>query len=288
MTSVRTPPAHRSYDMVNPTTGEVVRTFDTLTDEQAAAALDRADAAFRSWRPTPVTERVRLFRRIADLIDANAGEPARLTTLEMGKPLVQSMRVATPDLVLGNTVLLRPSEISAGSTTFLGGLFAEAGFPADVFQTEKVADESTARFAEAFTGQKVGDPFDPGPTVGPLSSATAADQLQTYQDALDKGATDLVPGGRLDGPGAFFRPAAITDVTPEMRVYSEEAFGPLAMIYRVPDRRRRRPRRRDQHLLRRPDRGAVRRHEAVRVRAGAGALRHGRHRRHHVLRDGPS
>jgi hypothetical protein len=39
----------------------------------------------------------------------------------------------------------------------------------------------------------------------------------------------------VDGPGAFFRPAAITGITPDMRVYSEEAFGPLAMIYRVPD-----------------------------------------------------
>jgi succinate-semialdehyde dehydrogenase/glutarate-semialdehyde dehydrogenase len=39
----------------------------------------------------------------------------------------------------------------------------------------------------------------------------------------------------VDGPGAFFRPAAITGITPDVRVYSEEAFGPLAMIYRVPD-----------------------------------------------------
>jgi succinate-semialdehyde dehydrogenase/glutarate-semialdehyde dehydrogenase len=39
----------------------------------------------------------------------------------------------------------------------------------------------------------------------------------------------------MEGPGAFFKPAVITDITPDMRVYTEEAFGPLAMIYRVAD-----------------------------------------------------
>jgi succinate-semialdehyde dehydrogenase / glutarate-semialdehyde dehydrogenase len=43
------------------------------------------------------------------------------------------------------------------------------------------------------------------------------------------------PAARLDRPGAFFRPAVISDITPEMRVYSEEAFGPLVMVYRVHD-----------------------------------------------------
>lgn len=64
----------------------------------------------------------------------------------------------------------------------------------------------------------------------------AIDLLQAqYQDAVAKGATVLVPGGRIDRSGAFFQPAVLTDLTPEMRVYTEEAFGPLAMIYRVAD-----------------------------------------------------
>jgi acyl-CoA reductase-like NAD-dependent aldehyde dehydrogenase len=47
---------------------------------------------------------------------------------------------------------------------------------------------------------------------------------------------DRIRHGAFDGPGAFFKPTVITDITPEMRVYSDEAFGPLAMIYRVPFR----------------------------------------------------
>lgn len=240
-------------------------------------------------------------------------------------PLYQAMRAAAPNLMLGNTVLLKPSEVSAGSTLFLDHLFTEAGFPADVYQTalvstaqvsayiadprvravtltgsdragfavgeqagrnikpvvlelggsdafivldsadvakaartaavvrlaingqvcvspkrvivtDAVADEFIAKYTQAFASVKVGDPFDPQTTIGPLSSAAGADTLQEqYKDAVDKGATVLVPGGRIDGPGAFFKPAVITDITPDMRVYAEEAFGPLGMIYRVPD-----------------------------------------------------
>jgi succinate-semialdehyde dehydrogenase/glutarate-semialdehyde dehydrogenase len=375
--------ASNVYKTVNPATGEIVREFAKLDDDEAQALLARAHAAYLNWRETPVAERARLFLRFADLVKSNAGELARLTTLEMGKPLAQStaevslvrsifryyaergeelladeevqvrgsiraitrrepvgvvlgiepwngplyqaMRATAPNLMLGNTVLLKPSEVSAGSTVLFDQLFAEAGFPADVYQTalvsqaqvsayiadprvravtltgsdragsaigeqagrnikpvvlelggsdafivldsadvakaagtavacrlmvggqvcispkriiltEAVADAFITRFTESFGNQKLGDPFDPETTVGPLSSQTAADLLQAqYQDALDKGATALVPGGRVDGPGAFFRPAVITGITPDMRVYSEEAFGPLAMIYRVPD-----------------------------------------------------
>ena len=384
MTSVLTPkPTKRAYATVNPATGEVVREFPTLTNEEAEATLANAHEAFLSWRETPVAERVRLFRRAADVIDANTAELARLTTLEMGKPLDQSvfevglapqmfryyadngeellrdeeitvpgfsrmitrrepigvvlgiepwngptyqaMRATVPNLMLGNTVLLKPSEVSAGSTVFLGELLARAGFPPNVYQTalvsteqvsayiadprlravtltgsdragsavaaqagkhikpvvlelggsdafivldsadvakaaataatcrlmlggqicvspkriiltDKVAGEFTAAFTGVFATQKVGDPFDPETTLGPLSSTAAADLLQAqYQDAVDKGATVLVPGGRIDGPGAYFQPAVLTDITPDMRLYREEAFGPLAMIYRVPD-----------------------------------------------------
>jgi len=50
--------------------------------------------------------------------------------------------------------------------------------------------------------------------------ASAADALQEqYKDAVDKGATVLVPGARVDGPGAFFQPAVLTGITPEMRIF---------------------------------------------------------------------
>ena len=374
---------HRSYQTVNPATGDVLTEFSCVDDTALEDMVDRAHRSFLSWRDTPLERRIELFLRMADIIEANSDELARLATLEMGKPIGQStgevaivasmfryyadnapalladteiavpgftraftrpeplgvvlgvepwnvpmyqaMRATVPNLMLGNTVLLKPAEISAGSTLLFDTLFREAGFPDDVYQTallsidqvsnliadpriravtltgsdragsavgelagrhvkpvvlelggsdafvvldsadvslaagtaaicrlavggqvcispkriivtDKVADEFIAQFVAIFGAQTIGNPFDPNVTVGPLSSVAAADALQQqYQDALDKGATVLVPGGRMEGPGAFFQPAVLTDITPGMRIFSEEAFGPLGMIYRVPD-----------------------------------------------------
>ena len=53
------------------------------------------------------------------------------------------------------------------------------------------------------------------------------------QDAVAKGAT-LHAGGVLgDGPAAYYSPAVLTGITPEMRAYREELFGPVAVVYSV-------------------------------------------------------
>ncbi|OIJ24256.1 NAD-dependent succinate-semialdehyde dehydrogenase [Nocardioides luteus] len=68
----------------------------------------------------------------------------------------------------------------------------------------------------------------------PLVARKAAEALHAQiQDAVDKGAT-LHAGGEIsDGPDAFFAPAVLTGVTPEMRAYTEELFGPVAVVYKV-------------------------------------------------------
>jgi succinate-semialdehyde dehydrogenase/glutarate-semialdehyde dehydrogenase len=137
-------------------------------------------------------------------------------------------------IVLDSADVARAAGTAAACRLRIGGQVCIS--PKRIIVTEAVADEVIGQFSATFASYKLGDPFDPETTVGPLSSQTAADLLQEqYQDALDKGATVLVSGGRVDGPGAFFAPAVITGITPQMRVYLEEAFGPLAMIYRVPD-----------------------------------------------------
>ncbi|WP_034388836.1 NAD-dependent succinate-semialdehyde dehydrogenase [Deinococcus sp. YIM 77859] len=91
-----------------------------------------------------------------------------------------------------------------------------------------------AGLAQVFAGLTPGDPMDPATTLGPLSSERAArDLLAQVQDALDKGATLITGGGRPDLPGAFVDATILTDVKPGMRAYSEELFGPVAVVYRV-------------------------------------------------------
>jgi succinate-semialdehyde dehydrogenase / glutarate-semialdehyde dehydrogenase len=73
-------------------------------------------------------------------------------------------------------------------------------------------------------------------TFGPLSSERAAQTLiAQVEDAVANGATALLGGGRPDLPGAFVEPTILTGVTPTMRAYDEELFGPVAVVHRVTD-----------------------------------------------------
>jgi succinate-semialdehyde dehydrogenase/glutarate-semialdehyde dehydrogenase len=97
-------------------------------------------------------------------------------------------------------------------------------------------DEFTDQFTAAMAALRPGDPTDPASDLGPLSSEGAAERLMgQISDAVDKGATLRTGGKRLDRPGAFVEPTVLTGVTPQMRAYHEELFGPAAVIYRVAD-----------------------------------------------------
>lgn len=71
-------------------------------------------------------------------------------------------------------------------------------------------------------------------SYAPLSSRRAAELLaEQVDDAVSKGAT-LHAGGVLgEAPAAYFSPAVLTGVTPDMRAYAEELFGPVAVVYKV-------------------------------------------------------
>jgi succinate-semialdehyde dehydrogenase/glutarate-semialdehyde dehydrogenase len=101
---------------------------------------------------------------------------------------------------------------------------------------DAVYDDFVRHFIDAVDAYQPGDPMSESTRLGPLSSAAAVTDLQEQlDDAVRAGATVLVPGGRVDGDGNFFSPAVISDVTPDMRAYHEELFGPVAVVYRVTD-----------------------------------------------------
>jgi succinate-semialdehyde dehydrogenase/glutarate-semialdehyde dehydrogenase len=240
-------------------------------------------------------------------------------------PLYQVVRVAGPNLVLGNTIVLKHAELNPQCALALEQLFRDAGAPEGVYtnvflkiadveqviadrrvqgvtltgseragasvaeiagrhlkksvlelggsdpfivldaedlgRTVKAAtmgrmantgqaciaakriivkddiyDDFVAGLRQSFSSFAPGDPADPSTTLGPVSSERAAQDLAAQiQDAVDKGATVLAGGGRPDHPGAFVEPTLLTDVTPEMRAYREELFGPAAVVYRVKD-----------------------------------------------------
>ncbi|HKC26636.1 MAG TPA: aldehyde dehydrogenase family protein, partial [Jatrophihabitans sp.] len=72
---------------INPTTGELVKSFDALTDAEVQHRLQRASDAFESYRLTSVDERAGWLRAAADVLDDEQDRVAELMTLEMGKTL---------------------------------------------------------------------------------------------------------------------------------------------------------------------------------------------------------
>jgi succinate-semialdehyde dehydrogenase / glutarate-semialdehyde dehydrogenase len=90
-----------------------------------------------------------------------------------------------------------------------------------------------AKFTKAMADAPQGDPMTRGTVLGPLSSVEAAERLESQVDrALAQGATAVI-GGKRDG--AYYPATVLTGVTPEMDAYREEFFGPVGVVYRVPD-----------------------------------------------------
>jgi len=96
-----------------------------------------------------------------------------------------------------------------------------------------IYDEFTEKLMAAATNLKVGDGTAEGVNVGPLISEKAAnDVLSFIDDAVNRGATVAVGGGRGDLGANFVNPTILTDVNDEMRVFREEIFGPVAPLFR--------------------------------------------------------
>jgi succinate-semialdehyde dehydrogenase/glutarate-semialdehyde dehydrogenase len=99
-----------------------------------------------------------------------------------------------------------------------------------------VYDAFAARLAEAVKALKVGNGFEPGVSQGPLINAEAVAKVEEHiADALAHGA-QVLTGGRRHALGRnFFEPTIITGVTPAMRIFREETFGPVAPLFRFHD-----------------------------------------------------
>jgi succinate-semialdehyde dehydrogenase/glutarate-semialdehyde dehydrogenase len=80
----------------------------------------------------------------------------------------------------------------------------------------------------------IGDPLDPATDVGPLATPGGLREVsEQVEDAISKGARVLCGGERIEGAGWFYPPTAIADLTPDMRMFREEVFGPVASMFTV-------------------------------------------------------
>jgi succinate-semialdehyde dehydrogenase/glutarate-semialdehyde dehydrogenase len=181
------------YAVVDPATGETLKTYDTISDDDLREAIGRAAAAHKSWsRDTTVQERAAIIRRVAELHNERKQELGEIIVREMGKPIEQAVgevefaasiyeyyadntpallkdepiellegegsafirrtpvgpllgimpwnypyyqvaRFAGPNLVVGNTILLKHAPQCPESAEAMEGIFHEAGVPADAY-----------------------------------------------------------------------------------------------------------------------------------------------------------
>lgn len=95
-------------------------------------------------------------------------------------------------------------------------------------------DAFVAGFRERLALMTPGDPHDMATGFGPLASLSAVtDLIEVVQDATDKGARLHIGGRRVGDQGSFMEATLLTNVTPAMRAFDEELFGPVAVVFKV-------------------------------------------------------
>jgi succinate-semialdehyde dehydrogenase/glutarate-semialdehyde dehydrogenase len=101
---------------------------------------------------------------------------------------------------------------------------------------EEVYEAFTGKFASKMSSLIVGDPADPETEVGPLATDSGRrDISELVEDARIKGAGIVAAAAAENQQGWFYPPTVVTGLTPEMRLWTEEAFGPVASVYQAAD-----------------------------------------------------
>ena len=189
------------YAVVNPATGETVKEYDEITDDELRAAIGRADEAHSTWsQSTSVADRAALVRRVGELHVERREELAKIIVREMGKPIEQALgeldfvgdiygyyadnatelmadepikllagegsavvrksslgvllgimpwnfpyyqvaRFAGPNLVIGNTILLKHAPQCPESAAAMQEIFNDAGFPQGAYKNIYATNE---------------------------------------------------------------------------------------------------------------------------------------------------
>ncbi len=155
-----------------------------------------------------------------------AGRNLKKTVLELGgsDPFIV---MPSADLALSAQTAVRARTLNNGQSCIAAKRF---------LIHEDVADEWTRRFVSGMEALKVGDPLDAETDIGPLAMARLLDALEDQvRRSVDSGARLLTGGARLNRPGNFYTPTVLADIPPGAPAYSEELFGPVALLFRVRD-----------------------------------------------------
>ncbi|MEU1460921.1 NADP-dependent succinic semialdehyde dehydrogenase [Streptomyces sp. NPDC005727] len=159
-------------------------------------------------------------------VASTAGEMIKKTVLELGG--------SDPYVVMPSADLDRAAQVAVTARVQNNGQSCIAA-KRFIVHTD-VYDAFAERFVAGMKALRTGDPLEEDTEVGPLSSEQGRRDLEELvDDAKRAGAEVLCGGERPDGPGWYYPPTVLAGITREMRIHREEAFGPVATLYRAGD-----------------------------------------------------
>ncbi|MEZ5446680.1 MAG: CoA-acylating methylmalonate-semialdehyde dehydrogenase [Gammaproteobacteria bacterium] len=141
-------------------------------------------------------------------------------------------------------VVMPDADLDMAVSALMGAAYGSAGERCMAISVAvavgDIADSLVARLAERVQSLRVGPGTDAAVEMGPLVTGEHRDKVRGYVDAgVAEGATLVVDGRRLRvagfEEGFYLGGCLFDDVTPEMRIYREEIFGPVLCVVRVPD-----------------------------------------------------
>ncbi|MFZ4235775.1 NADP-dependent succinic semialdehyde dehydrogenase [Streptomyces murinus] len=163
-----------------------------------------------------------------------AGRAVAATSGEMIKKTVLELGGSDPFVVMPSADVDRAAEVAVTARVQNNG---QSCIAAKRFIVHRdVYDAFAERFVAGMKALRIGDPLEEDTEVGPLASEQGrADLEELVDDARRSGAEVLCGGSRPDGPGWYYPPTVLAGIAREMRIHREEAFGPVATLYRADD-----------------------------------------------------
>jgi len=150
------------------------------------------------------------------------------------KKVVLELGGSDPYVILEDADLDQAAETCATARLVNGGQSCIAAKRFIV--VERVLEPFVGRLVERMRAHRVGDPFDEGTDIGPMARRDLRDDLhRQVQTSVARGAHIRLGCEIPEGPGAFYPPSVLTDVTPGMPAYEEELFGPVAAVVAARD-----------------------------------------------------
>ncbi|HEX7468273.1 MAG TPA: lactaldehyde dehydrogenase [Methanobacterium sp.] len=159
-------------------------------------------------------------------------------SIETGISISKKASMKKINLELGGNdplVVLEDANVDKSVIAAVNGSFLNAGQVCiavkRIILHEDIADEFVNKLVSKTVKLNMGDPFDIETDVGPLIDEEAAIKVEMLvDDAVNNGA-ELLLGGKRSG--AFYSPTVIDHVKPDMKIVSNETFGPVAPIIRI-------------------------------------------------------